>query len=610
MEPPLNTVSIAEPLLNTGSIAEPLLNPVSNMEPLLNTVSITEPLRLNTVLLACNENPKYLDFWPAARRAWNEVVGVRCVLIYVGDSIPAHLQGDPDVVLFEPIAEWPTATQAQCVRLLYPALIECAGAVAINDIDMAPLRRDYYVDGFARHRADQFVSLRGIDDACKQVSMCDVAAAPATWGEMFGVRTLADVHARLREWAAANPADGVHGMDGGTGWCTDQLEFYKTVVAWRRDRPARVAVEPWFPPNHRRLCRSRPQFWATAEARAALPKWLAAGDFVDFHMPPWADCAGAISNIIGMAVAVSAPSQALLAEVITGDRLMMAAAVTPGVCYFKVDALVYGHPIKWRGAVHGPAPARVWVSGHSDFPVTEEMFNRYSHNCDVWFATNVEFAHPKLRPIPIGVTNDSGESELHNIYGNMAVLAEVAAEPRALAAAPAYANFSVGTYPVERAPLLERLRGQPWVDIGEPENSPEGRRRFLRAVRNHQFTICPRGNGIDTHRTWEALYMGSIPVLRRCVAVDSFAAEINGKAAPISFVDDWAELTPEFFAREYARLAPLMSELARVLPCAALPCPVLPCAVLPCAALPCPVLPCAAKLSYWVGEIARCSVKM
>jgi hypothetical protein len=548
-----------------------------------------EPLRLDTVLLACNENPKYLGFWPAARRAWNEVVGVRCILIYIGDTLPAQLQGDPDVVLFEPIAEWPTATQAQCVRLLYPALLGCISAransaVAIGDIDLAPLRRDYYVDGFARHRADQFVSLRGIDEGCTQVYMCDVAAAPATWGEMFGVRTLADVRARLREWAAANPADGVHGMDGGVGWCTDQLVFYKRVKQWVSECPERAALEPWFPPNYRRLCRSRPQFWETPEGRAALPGRLAAGDFIDFHMPPWSTHADAIGEIIEMAVAATAPSQALLADVITGDRLMAAAAVIPNVCYFKVDSLVLGQQIMWRGAAHSPFPARVWVSGHSDYPVTEELFNHYSHNCEVWFATNVEFAHEKLRPIPIGVTNDSGESELHSIYGNLSLMAEVAAEPRVLAAAPAYANFSVGTYPSERAPLMEHLRSQPWADVGEPENTLEGRRRFLREVRNHRFVICPRGNGIDTHRTWEALYMGSIPVLRRCVAVNSFAGGNAGGNAdsklPISYVDDWAELTPEFFEREYAMHSAKQNAKQNAKQSAM-------------------------HLQYWVGEIAR-----
>jgi hypothetical protein len=31
--------------------------------------------------------------------------------------------------------------------------------------------------------------------------------------------------------------------------------------------------------------------------------------------------------------------------------------------------------------------------------------------------------------------------------------------------------------------------------------------------RRYKYVICPRGNGIDTHRVWEALYLGVVPVV-------------------------------------------------------------------------------------------------
>ena len=572
----------------------------------LSAAVAVEPLRLKTVLLACNENKKYLDFWPVVRRAWNEIVGVRCVLVYVrgkGTAMPAHLVGDPDVIDFEAVSAWPTATQAQCIRLLYPALLGGADkalggafaindAVAIGDVDMIPMQRAYYVDGFARHRADQFVSLRGVDEGCTQVYMWDVAAAPATWGEMFGVRSVADVRAILSEWARTNASDGIHGMQGGVGWCTDQILFYRKVKEWARDRPARVALEPWFAPNHRRLCRSRPVYWATPMARDTLFAPALRDAYIDFHMPEWATHDHVIEEIVGRTVARAAAASAAALqtdEIITGDRIMAAVAALPCARYFKVDSLVLGRPLVWRGRVHFPVPAKVWVTGHSDYPVTKELFERYEPNFEVWYATNVEYAHPKLRPLPIGITNCTDESDLHRIYGDQVMMAEVAAEPRALAAAPVYANFSVGTYPVERAPLLDALAGAPWADIGAPENTLEGRRRFLRAARNHKFVICPRGNGVDTHRTWETLYMGSIPILKRCAAVNSWgapqtcAAPLAGapphvSGLPICFVDDWGELSEEFLAREYARLAPLAADPANLE---------------------------LSKLSYWVNQIAN-----
>jgi hypothetical protein len=48
------------------------------------------------------------------------------------------------------------------------------------------------------------------------------------------------------------------------------------------------------------------------------------------------------------------------------------------------------------------------------------------------------------------------------------------------------------------------------------------------------------GNGIDTHRPWEALYMGSIPLMRKHVNYSFY------KDLPICLVDEW-EQVDEYF---------------------------------------------------------------
>ena len=241
-------------------------------------------------------------------------------------------------------------------------------------------------------------------------------------------------------------------------------------------------------------------------------------------------------------------------EVITGDRLQASFALNSDITYIKLDTLVHDAPIMWRGQVHQAKPSKVWVSGHSDYPVTKYLFDRYGHNCKYWFATNIEHEDPKLIPIPIGITNYTQESHLHPIYGNLQIMAQAAAEPRPILQKILYVNFAPDTYAVERRPLLERLsRGEnsSWVTIGKIENSMEGRMQFLRDIRAHEFVACPRGNGIDTHRTWETLYMGSIPVVQRCTAMNAYAD------LPICFIDDWSEVTPDFLAAEGSRIGKL-----------------------------------------------------
>ena len=55
-------------------------------------------------------------------------------------------------------------------------------------------------------------------------------------------------------------------------------------------------------------------------------------------------------------------------------------------------------------------------------------------------------------------------------------------------------------------------------------------------MRRTLFVPCPRGNGLDTHRIWEAIYLGAIPVVLNS---DRFAA-LEGW--PILFIEDWKEI--------------------------------------------------------------------
>jgi hypothetical protein len=47
---------------------------------------------------------------------------------------------------------------------------------------------------------------------------------------------------------------------------------------------------------------------------------------------------------------------------------------------------------------------------------------------------------------------------------------------------------------------------------------------------------------------WETLYMGSIPIVKRDIAMDEFSD------LPICFINHWSEVTPKFLEIEKARI--------------------------------------------------------
>jgi len=238
-------------------------------------------MKVSCVLVACNDNPKYLQFWPIVKKAWWNLVGLPCLMVYVGSDLPEELKNDPAVIHWKPSPSWPTATQAQVIRLLYPALLKCDGAVLLSDMDMIPMQRDFFIKGFEQFQSNQFVSLRGIDEREKQIYMCYVGSTPKTWSDLFQIQSEEDIRATMERWAAESPADGSH---GGLGWCTDQLKLYQHVKGWQQTNPARVGLLPWTP-SISRLDRGDPHEWI--QWNSVLEAKLLEKDYVDFHMPPY-----------------------------------------------------------------------------------------------------------------------------------------------------------------------------------------------------------------------------------------------------------------------------------------------------------------------------------
>ena len=60
------------------------------------------------------------------------------------------------------------------------------------------------------------------------------------------------------------------------------------------------------------------------------------------------------------------------------------------------------------------------------------------------------------------------------------------------------------------------------------------------SLRKIPFVICPEGNGVDTHRLWETLYMGGVPVIKRNVFFNEILEDL-----PVVVLNDWIELNDD-----------------------------------------------------------------
>jgi hypothetical protein len=67
-------------------------------------------------------------------------------------------------------------------------------------------------------------------------------------------------------------------------------------------------------------------------------------------------------------------------------------------------------------------------------------------------------------------------------------------------------------------------------------NSPITPKQYRNLVLRSKFVISPPGNGPDCHRTWEALYLGAIPI------VISKSWPFNHLELPVVIIDSWDQL--------------------------------------------------------------------
>lgn len=70
-----------------------------------------------------------------------------------------------------------------------------------------------------------------------------------------------------------------------------------------------------------------------------------------------------------------------------------------------------------------------------------------------------------------------------------------------------YININPDTYFYRRA-ILEQL-----VSSSLKMSSNKPYTEYLYELASHKYCLCIRGNGIDTHRFWESLYLGVIPII-------------------------------------------------------------------------------------------------
>jgi hypothetical protein len=153
-----------------------------------------------------------------------------------------------------------------------------------------------------------------------------------------------------------------------------------------------------------------------------------------------------------------------------------------------------------------------------------------------WFAQNPDIHfHPKFFPIPIGLSNQYWPN------GNTKILDELIPQISGQKKHLLYLNHSNQTNPGERQRVFQAFKDKPFCYVSGNKTWPQ----YLTELSHSKFVLSPHGNGLDCCRTWEALYMGCIPIVKTST-LDSLY-----EGLPVLIVNDWNIITEEFLIEQY-----------------------------------------------------------
>jgi hypothetical protein len=192
----------------------------------------------------------------------------------------------------------------------------------------------------------------------------------------------------------------------------------------------------------------------------------------------------------------------------------------------------------------------VLVSGDADRAASAQSLGKAldallsSERLLYWFAQNCAEGAPKLFPMPLGLDYHTmwerpglwGITPVSPVAQEQQLLRTWSESPELSRRYPqAYCNWGHTLDRGDRRLCLESVDRS--VCFLERKNVPRASTWARQA--EFMFVVSPEGNGIDCHRTWEALALGCIPIVKRSPVCRLFAD------LPVLIVEDWSEVRRE-----------------------------------------------------------------
>lgn len=221
--------------------------------------------------------------------------------------------------------------------------------------------------------------------------------------------------------------------------------------------------------------------------------------------------------------------------------------------FVKTDYIVDGSfQTHWLNRIQVPFNL---ITGVSSYQVGRDGANPSSYKQILenpflknWFSTNPpEEEHEKIHALPIGFAEPSREESEQGMLKRLQKEAIPFQDKKNIIFIP-WHNKDTNTI---RYQLMEKIKNNLKNSPHEEQMEKQQIEPYLRAMNENKFIICFEGSGNDTHRFYECLLMGSVPIIKESTVKRLF----DEYDLPAVFIKDWDEVDENFFEdisnREY-----------------------------------------------------------
>jgi hypothetical protein len=175
------------------------------------------------------------------------------------------------------------------------------------------------------------------------------------------------------------------------------------------------------------------------------------------------------------------------------------------------------------------------ITHNSDINVRFE--NKTYVKADKWFAQNGDCE--AVTAVPLGLENER--------FGKWNMIEELRSESYTKST-HIYLNIHPASNPTQRYACMDKASQLGLVNDFQlsTDNYKADTERYFRRLRDSYFVLCPEGAGIDTHRAFEALYMGAIPVVTQSKVTIKLSQYF-----PLVILKEWKDLEPTLLTEDF-----------------------------------------------------------